>query len=221
MVNQDLIEHRERVSALADGQLRGVDFARTVEMMGAGTELRADWHRYHVIGDVLRSTELAQCSDDAGFLARFSARLGQESSSVRPVPDPTIFSISPSSVPPRLVSANQSSFRWKVLAGVASIAAVGAIGWSVVASDGWMDKLSSQPQLAGTTKPESVTTTPVAATAMPSVSSAAVSGSESAVMIRDPHLDALLAAHKQFGGTSALQKPAGFLRNATFEGSGR
>ncbi|OYU41868.1 MAG: anti-anti-sigma factor, partial [Burkholderiales bacterium PBB4] len=41
------------------------------------------------------------------------------------------------------------------------------------------------------------------------------------VMIRDPHLAALLAAHKQFGGTSALQMPAGFLRNATFEGPAR
>jgi sigma-E factor negative regulatory protein RseA len=36
-------------------------------------------------------------------------------------------------------------------------------------------------------------------------------------MIRDPQLDAMLAAHKQFGGASALQMPAGFLRNATFQ----
>jgi sigma-E factor negative regulatory protein RseA len=27
----------------------------------------------------------------------------------------------------------------------------------------------------------------------------------------------MMAAHKQFGGTSALQMPSGFLRNATFE----
>jgi sigma-E factor negative regulatory protein RseA len=40
-------------------------------------------------------------------------------------------------------------------------------------------------------------------------------------MMRDPRLDALLAAHKQFGATSALQTPAGFLRNATFEGAAR
>ena len=39
-----------------------------------------------------------------------------------------------------------------------------------------------------------------------------------ATMIRDPQLDAMLAAHKQFGGASALQMPAGFLRNATFQG---
>jgi sigma-E factor negative regulatory protein RseA len=37
------------------------------------------------------------------------------------------------------------------------------------------------------------------------------------VMIRDPQLDALMAAHQQLGGHSALQMPAGFLRNATFE----
>ena len=41
------------------------------------------------------------------------------------------------------------------------------------------------------------------------------------VMIRDPQLDALLAAHRQSGGSSALQMSAGFLRNATFEGTGR
>lgn len=40
-------------------------------------------------------------------------------------------------------------------------------------------------------------------------------------MIRDPHIDALLAAHRQFGGTSALQAPTGFLRNATFEEGAR
>jgi sigma-E factor negative regulatory protein RseA len=30
-----------------------------------------------------------------------------------------------------------------------------------------------------------------------------------------------MAAHRQFGGTSALQMPTGFLRNATFEESAR
>jgi len=42
-------------------------------------------------------------------------------------------------------------------------------------------------------------------------------GAGQPVMLRDPRLDELLQAHKQFGSTSALQMPAGFLRNATFE----
>ena len=41
-----------------------------------------------------------------------------------------------------------------------------------------------------------------------------------AVLIRDPRLDAYLAAHQQFGGSSALGVPSGFLRNATHEGVG-
>jgi sigma-E factor negative regulatory protein RseA len=36
-------------------------------------------------------------------------------------------------------------------------------------------------------------------------------------MIRDARLDGYLAAHKQFGGTSALGLPSGFLRNATHD----
>ena len=53
------------------------------------------------------------------------------------------------------------------------------------------------------------------------VASTAAPGAESPVMLRDPRLDELLAAHRQFGGTSALQMPTGFLRNATFEPSDR
>jgi len=40
-------------------------------------------------------------------------------------------------------------------------------------------------------------------------------------MLRDAQLDALLAAHRQLGGGSALQMSSGFLRNATFDGGGR
>ena len=42
-----------------------------------------------------------------------------------------------------------------------------------------------------------------------------------AVMLRDARLDELLAAHRQTSGATALGNAAGFLRNATFEGSGR
>ena len=61
---------------------------------------------------------------------------------------------------------------------------------------------------------------PAAAPAMAVATTSARPGDE-AVMLRDPQLDELLAAHKQFAGSSALQSPAGFLRNATFEGPAR
>jgi sigma-E factor negative regulatory protein RseA len=37
------------------------------------------------------------------------------------------------------------------------------------------------------------------------------------VMLRDPRLDELVAAHRQYHGATNLQMPAGFLRNATFD----
>ena len=43
--------------------------------------------------------------------------------------------------------------------------------------------------------------------------------SDQGPMVRDARMMELLAEHKQFGGTSALQMPSGFLRNATFETS--
>ncbi|MDV7394670.1 hypothetical protein RZS08_25020, partial [Arthrospira platensis SPKY1] len=42
-----------------------------------------------------------------------------------------------------------------------------------------------------------------------------------AVMLRDAELDQFMAAHRQWGGMSALQMPAGFLRNATYENTSR
>jgi sigma-E factor negative regulatory protein RseA len=40
-------------------------------------------------------------------------------------------------------------------------------------------------------------------------------------MMRDPRLDQLLQAHRQFGGATALANSSSFLRNATFEGPSR
>ena len=41
------------------------------------------------------------------------------------------------------------------------------------------------------------------------------------IMIRDARLDAILLAHRQFGGISALSMPAGFVRSAVLEESVR
>ena len=100
-------------------------------------------------------------------------------------------------------AANDDLFRWKLLAGVASVAAVAAVAWSVAGSA----RAPAGPELAAV-QPRS----------QPAV---VQTGTPGQGMIRDPRLDELLAAHRQFGGASALQTPAGFLRNATFEGPSR
>lgn len=197
----DKMDNNELISALADGQLQGEAFARAVQTTCADRSMLATWHAYHLIGDVLRSGEASRAEPPQTFLAKLSARLAEE-----PCPQPdkaAVVAVQPgwSSA----VAANDASMRWKLLAGVASVAAVAAVGWSVVAT-GSGGSPSAQPQLAAAPQQQAA---PVLAR------------SEAGVMIRDPRLDELLAAHRQFGGASALQMPAGFVRNATFEGPAR
>lgn len=225
--NSDRDQGRELVSSLADGQLRALEFARAVTLVTDCSDARATWHSYHVVGDVLRAGELAACTDDAAFVARLRARLQSEAvelvsllapDGVKALPiayavdqkNPEMIANNVYSTRAKSInslkngSSNESRFRWKLLAGVASFAAVGAIGWSLV---GGLGSGGSAPTVA----------TQLAQMAVPSQAGPQPQTQQPQVMIRDPHLDALLAAHKQFGGTSALQMSAGFLRNATFE----
>lgn len=49
----------EMVSALADGELHGDAFAHAVDALAIDPGARESWHAYHLVGDVLRSAELA------------------------------------------------------------------------------------------------------------------------------------------------------------------
>lgn len=187
----------EQLSALMDGELEGEALAEALRL-AHGEESQATWGLYHLVGDVLRSPELAAHASSP-LLGRLREQLAQEPAAVR-VPLVLQSESSVVSVHVPQPAANASVFRWKMVAGIASMAAVAAIGWnSVEALRGGSAQLASAP-------------------VAPPASVVAVSeGAGQPVMLRDPRLDELLQAHKQFGSTSALQMPAGFLRNATFE----
>ncbi len=213
----NILKNRELVSALADGHLCGELFACAVEASVNDADARATWHAYHLVGDALRSPDLAQCDVSAGFMTRFQARLEAETCHAPQPEMATPVAVAAVASVVRSVdvdeAANQSVFRWKLVAGFASMAAVAAVGWNLMGSFN-----PSMGQILASAQPVPVLTT--------LASSDAVVGSVNStqvpqVMIRDAHLDALLAAHKQFGGASALQAPSGFLRNATFEVAGR
>jgi sigma-E factor negative regulatory protein RseA len=195
----DTMEHKELISALADGQLQGEVFARAVDTACAGREALDTWHAYHLIGDVLRSGELAGGAPADRFMEKLSKRLAQEGKADRP---------QPATLPPIVVrpAANDGVFRWKMVAGVASVAAFAAVGWSVLGT-------IASPAI---TAPAQLAISPQQAD-----SATVLTRAEPGVMIRDPKLDELLAAHRQFGGASALQSSAGFLRSATYEGPAR
>lgn len=188
------MQTQEMISALADGQLQGEAFARGVEAAAGDSAAREAWHTYHLIGDVLRSGEYVPGTVPAAFLGRLQLRLRQEQQAAPDAPAPFSVPVARHQV---AAAANDTSFRWKVVASFASIAAVAAIGWTVV---GGLAGKPEQGQMAA------------------APAGTVLAESERGVMIRDARLDEFMAAHRQLGSASALQMPSGFLRNATFEG---
>ncbi len=213
-MKQEMQSDDEQVSALADGQLRGEEFAHTVEWVARDKEARLNWHAYHLVGDVLRSGEAMVGARELAFAERLKLRLQQEQP-LTPALD-TVDSKIAQPFATRSGSldlsggrvANDAIFRWKLLAALASIVAVGFISWQFVGAQHGAGQLA----LVQLQKGASVIVSQQAVT---------LDAGEPQIMVRDPQLDALLAAHRQSGAGSALAMSAGFLRNAAFEGAGR
>jgi len=217
------LRQHEQISALADGQLGGVEFAATIELTAEDDDARATWRVYHLVGDVLRSGESGAFGSNRDFLARLNARIAAEPDLQRDVKGSQSLpeSITPGAqptlengriFPKSSAAANDGSFRWKLIAGFASLAAVAAISGSAV---GVFPNAPDGAQLARSDAARSSEGGAVL------LAGAAETLPGAPVMIRNRELDALIAAHRQSGGSSALQNPSGFLRNATFEGSTR
>ena len=202
------ISNSERVSALMDGELSAHECAQVLDGLLADAQAMEAWHVYQVIGDVLRSPELAPTKNDLAFLEKLELRLSQEPqgplvSELRQFSVPEVAHVLP--VDLNKPVANSPVFRWKVLAGVACSALVVVVGGGL-----W-----TQTDLHGGNQLAIVK--PVVAEVPVVVATETSAGP----MLRDPRLDELMTAHRQLGGHSALQVPAGFLRNATYEGAGR
>ncbi len=180
----------ELASALADGELQGPELDEALALLQSSPQARASWYSYHLVGDALRSGPgLALASDHEMFMARLRLRLQQEGVPARALVSP---------VPPdRRNSANDSVWGWKLVAGLSSMAMVGLLGWQLLQAPPAAQLAASEPR--------------------PAAPVLAETEAPAALMIRDPRLDQLITAHQQQGGASALQMPAGFLRNATFE----
>lgn len=194
----------ETLSVLADDQVHALDAAALDRLLAAWDQdpsLAQAWRHTHWIGERLRSGEQGLPPASTGFAAGVMQRLAAE----QPLPLQAP-SLSPPVAP--APAANDAVFRWKLVAGVATLAAAVAVVWQVSVGT---PALSGGPQLAQAVQ------TPV----VPEAPRVTAVVTQRGVLLRDPELDAFLAAHRQQGGVSALQMPAGFLRDATYESNAR
>lgn len=203
---------RDCLSAMLDGELDDErEIALVLTAWRQDADARRSWQAYHVIGDVLRSEELAGQGREGLFVERLRERLAQEPVVLAPVERPRRFS-----------SALRQRLRWRapIAVGAGFVMVVGALVVTRVPSSdpqGGAASLLAQP--AATVSPM-LAGGRVGANA--DLASAGRGGEALLVgtdqLIRDQRLDAYLAAHQQFGGSSALGVPSGFLRSATYEG---
>ena len=84
----DANDPRWLLSALSDGEADAAESSRACAAWSAGDAVaRESWHAYHLIGDVLRSEDLAGAPQrDRDFLARLSHRLDAEPAVLAPAP---------------------------------------------------------------------------------------------------------------------------------------
>lgn len=197
---------KSQISDLADDLLRGDAFVDAMALLNENSQARAAWHGLHVVGDVLRgqnwvnsTTNTQGSARDIVFLNTFRANLAKEPQLTlvaEPIPEHVVISRVPFKTAP---IANESYFNWKWVGGFSAVAAAFVFSWNFVGTT-VIEPNGSEAQLAQS-----------AVQASP-VETQNVAG----VMLRNPQLDALIAAHNQVGGSSALQMPSGFLRSATF-----
>ncbi|MBS7808944.1 RseA family anti-sigma factor [Variovorax sp. PCZ-1] len=181
------MSQQEQLSALHDGQLDAAQAAALVKASLNDESIMQQWRSMSVISQVLREQQ--------GYA----------------VTQPALSKIEvPQTLQPQQEAANDGVFRWKMVAGFAALAAVGSLVWGLLGAVG---EKAGMPQGAVMANQQVAPAVSPASQGLITVGSQ-IAGQE-VTMIRDPRLDELLAAHKQFGGVSALQQPAGSLRSVS------
>lgn len=196
----------EDLSALMDGELDASAVATACRAWRDEAQVRSQWHAYHLIGDVMRSEDLASdVKSDAQFLARLRERLAEE---------PVV--LAPSNVATAVRAAPVRARRsW-----MGSVAVAG--GFAVVAGTlvvtqmvgGLSAETEGDVSITQVSSPlQTVALSETPASAAGEVPNVVLNGE----LVRDARLDEYLAAHKKFGGSSLPGGPSGFLRNASVE----
>jgi sigma-E factor negative regulatory protein RseA len=205
----------ETLSALIDGEADVGSVSGACAAWRESASTRTTWHAYHLIGDVMRSEDLAAAPQhDAQFLARLRERLAVEPVVLAPQPLPVV---SPSAARRRRTWVGSAA----VAAGFVAVAGVLVVMRAPAPQEAGSPMAAASAPADGAVVPVVVTATAPAGPAVAEAAAETEALVRSGQVLRDARLDRYLAAHKQFAGSSALGVPSSFLRSATVGAAGR
>lgn len=186
------------LSELADGQADERAVQGACQAWRDEPEMRRTWHSYQLIGDVLRSEELARpAAGDLAFLAGLRTRLAQEPVVLAPTPLPQ----------PAAVAAPRRQ-RWLAPAAAAA-------GFVAVAGVLVVTRLAAPEGTAGQAL-QARTAPAVAPSSGPMLANKGGLGPAQAAhlgMLRNAQLDAYISAHQAARGGGAAAVPGAGLRS--------
>ncbi len=184
---------RQQLSSLMDGDLTDADAAGACAQWRHDAQTRRDWHTYHLIGDVLRSDDLASApARDEAFLQALRQRLAAEPVPLAPAPVPV-----PQVANGAMVRARRRGRQW-LMAPVAVAAGFVAVVGMLVVTRVMAPEPATSPMLA-------------AAGSLPAAGT-------SVVLVRDAQLDRYLAAHRSLANGAMPGNGAEHRVHIVFEG---
>lgn len=201
---ETLLSHaaaRQQLSSLADGDGAGLDTNGGVSAALAAWRMDPDarqaWHTYHLIGDVMRSEDLAHtATQDLAFMSRLREKLEAEPAHLLPA---SVRAASPavpsfSALPPRAR---------RMMAGPAGVALAASVAVAAMAL--WVSRpwVPSPPDSA-----------PVLASAGDVGFAAPALAVNGAGVLRDPRLEEFLRLHQMARGGLPVSAPGGTLQRA-------
>lgn len=193
---------KEQLSALVDGELAPDQVERLAHHWHSDPELQSQWHAYHWVRDVLHFQDLASIAGhDAKFLQALRSRLAHEPVVLAP------------GAPSR--EALGWAIRYRTLQPAMALAAVlmvGALIWVLRTPGGAAGPAPVSLQSPVSVEPSVVSGASGAAPDQNAGEVKVVLG-DWGPTLRDSQLDHYIHAHQQFGGSSALVSPAGFVRH--------
>jgi sigma-E factor negative regulatory protein RseA len=198
--DSDRSQSRRILSALADGDATDGEAARAFEAWRDDDDARSTWHAYQLIGDVLRSEDLATSpAADADFLAALRTRLAAEPVVLAPAEAPA----APMVEQPAVANARSGAgwrARWQ---GPLAMAA------------GFLAVIGSMQALRGPAQPGSAAVALVASPASGTVLATATPTARAPAKAEAEQIAPYIAAHRQSTMNAAFQMPGGDIRNAS------